>query len=220
MAQTKKFPGVVSSKETFQNIKSRQGSKKSKKVEDKWSQYSKNGEIREMLTNSSKTSKPDNKIDEKFIRLPKIRNKSQTQPGLKQDNEDSQNNVYNSHRPDSTLNSLHNDLNSMAKIRSRSKPMKAGFASGTDLRNKYQALRSKQKVKLYKGVQNEVINKDIEKRLKLASKSPKRQNYLGLDVKTEFQEEQDVILFLRYLDVLTVRLSMRRGVCRIRNLWI
>lgn len=198
MAQTKKFPGVVPNKETFKNIRSRKGSKKAKKSRERWIQSGNQGEIRELLTDSSKTSKADNKIDEaKIIQVPPLRNKSQTQPGLKLEEAEGRTNVYNSHRPDSTLNSLKNDLQAIEKMRSRSKPIKEKMTSGTELRNKYQALRSKQKIKLYKGMQNEVINKDIEKRLKLASKSPRRENknYLDLDQVDDLVESLDVRLF-------------------------
>jgi hypothetical protein len=179
MAQTKKFPGVVSSKDTFKKIRSRQASKKARR-DKRWriGEAVVNGEIRELLTDSSKTSKADNKVEDKG-KLERISVKNQTQPGTaKEDNV--HNNVYNSHRPDTTLNNLHIDND---RIRSRSKPLKQAV-SGTDLRNKYQALRSKQKVKLYKRLKNEALSKDIEKRLKMASKSPRRDNnYLGLDHK-------------------------------------
>lgn len=177
MAQTKKYPGVVSSKDTFKKIRSRQASKKSRK-EDRWriGEAVGNGEIRELLTDSSKTSKADNKVEDQMGR---VSAKNKTQPGTVK--EDSiHNNVYNSHRPIHTLNNLHVEND---RIRSRSKPLKE-VVSGTDLKNKYQVMRSKQKVKLYKRLKNEAMSKDIEKRLKMASKSPRRDNnYLGLDHK-------------------------------------
>ena len=163
MAQTRKFLGGGAKEQ-----------KKDKKGEGRLPKGI-DSEIREMLTDSSKTSKAENKVEEKRP----VRNKSQTQPGLLNKEEAQRSNVYNSHRPDSTLNSLKGEMSLIDKIRSRSKPMKTPTTS--DLRNKYQALRSQQKVKLYKRLNSE--SKDIEKRLKLASKSPRRENYLGLEQK-------------------------------------
>lgn len=181
MAQTKKFPGVVSNQNSLKQVRSRQASKKAKRGEQ-WSlpKGSISREIRELPTDSSRTSRTENKIDEKGA----LSVKNRTQPEVLRDEKRVQRTVYNSHRPDSKLDSLGQE-EAIERIRSRSKPMKHS-SSGAEIRTKYQAMRSKQKVKLYKRLKTDAMSKDIEKRLKMASKSPKRDNnYLGLESKAE-----------------------------------
>lgn len=182
MAQTKKFPGVVSGKNAFPPRRSRQASKKGKRGEAwRLARGGRNpGEIRELLTDSSRA-------EDKTEDRPGKR-KNRTQPEVLPKGSRGMENVYNSHKPDSRLENRSKDK-AASRIRSRSKPMKQS-TSGADLRNRYQAMRLKQKVKLYKQLKGEATSKDIEKRLKMASKSPKRDtDYLGLERRREPKKE-------------------------------
>ena len=197
MAQTKKFPGVVSSKDTFKRIKNRKKSENNQKRSSRWKleKGRVNGEIRELFSDSSKTSKADNKMEEK--KISEVKNKNLTQPEIRGTSKEEMNKVYNSHRPDLTLNSLQSEMGIMERIRSRSKPLNQNSFSGQEIRNKYQEMRSKQQnIKLYKRLKTEALSKDIEKRLKRASKSPRRDNnYLGLNHKQEGEIANEVRIF-------------------------
>ena len=79
----------------------------------------------------------------------------------------SENNIYNSHRPTTTVNNLKLSQRTEQKIRPKSKPRK-----DLEVRYKLKEMREKKKFKLYTGPSNEL--KTFEEKIRKVSKSPNR----------------------------------------------